>query len=303
MFLFRGQFNKQGFNRGALHESKRVLVLKELFSFSDTPTRSRNLVRIIADNLLWMENFRAPMNWVKHINETLRLTEIFSLRRDLVRSITEKRQLNDKPVVHRRLLRLVNENLKLEDMFDYTRIMIKNVKDSIQLEESINHVRNRFQVIKNLFNWEEKISTFSRALLTILGKAETKQTIHCRLGGGWFKMQLSIFKGNDKTFEVHIRDETGRNFNLDGAEIIFMVKKTIKDEDKDAVITKSSADADEIVITNPVGGLCEVYLVPDDTKNLPVKTYVYEVRAITGNGEVYTVVLDEFVIKHVVKRA
>ncbi len=115
-------------------------------------------------------------------------------------------------------------------------------------------------------------------------------------------MILDVYRGRDKAFEVSVKDESGHIFPLVGATVCFMVKKSVKDEDEKAVITKSSNDESEIKMSNPVGGLCEVCIKPDDTRNLPVGRYVYEVKVEDANGMLYTVAMDEFIIKHVVKR-
>lgn len=265
-------------------------------------------------------------------------------------------------VVNRRRHMLVNLSLALKEKIRSARVRFRHVSETQVLVESLNraigkwrsiilsfaitefvsHTRNRiYSVIDNL-SFLESISRLRQALLTLLGKAQTRfsfvaravaverflgiaktivenvtaldmvtvvgakiqtrQVIYCQLGGGDALVKLDIFRGNDKTFELNVKDESGVNLDLTGATVIFMVKQTVKDADIDAVIIKTSADETEIKLTQPILGTCEIYLKPDDTKNLPVKHYVYEAQVITAGGRKYTVAMDEFILKHVVKR-
>lgn len=300
-----------------------VRVVTEKLSLTETLNLSRKWVKIISETLNLTEIIRSPVNWVKIINETLRITEQLSLRRDWIRTINLNLSWRDIPVKTQQKFRSVMDTWNITDLPGHVRGRFFALLDTLRLTEIAGHIRNRFFSVLDTLNWTEEISKLRKALVTVLGIAytrvflvadaikkllipaivNTRQKLYCRLGGGEVAMLLDIFRGNNKTFEVSIKDESGQNLDLTGATVYFMVKESVKDEDASAKISKSSAVAGQIVITNAIGGLCEIYLVPADTSSLPVKRYVYEVKVGLADGRKYTVAMDEFVIKHVVKRA
>lgn len=290
-----------------------VRVVTEKLSLTETLNLSRKWVRIISETLNLTEIIRSPVNWVKIINETLRITEQLSLRRDWIRTINLNLSWRDIPVKAQQKFRSVMDTWNITDLPGHVRERFFALLDTLRLTETAGHTRNRFFSVLDTLNWTEEISKLRKALLTIIGTAirrvfifsavKTRQKLYCRLGGGETAVLLDIFRGNNKTFEVSIKDESGQNLDLTGATVYFMVKESVKDEDASAKISKSSAVAGQIVITNATGGLCEIYLIPEDTASLPVKRYVYEVKVELADGKKYTVAMDEFVIKHVVKRA
>ena len=98
---------------------------------------------------------------------------------------------------------------------------------------------------------------------------------------------LEIVRGTSKTLDVTVLDEDGDPFDLTGATIWFTVKKVISDEF--AVIQKKSDVPAEIVITDARAGTCEIYLLPDDTRLLDVREYVFDIWVVTAAGARYLV--------------
>lgn len=284
----------------------------DTLAFTENDSIARRWVRIINETLKLTEILRSPMRWIKIINETLQFTENISLSRAWIRTITEHLRWQDIIVKAHAKFRSVIENWHISDLTDYTRNRFIFLIEALRLTEVADYTRDRFYSVLEGLNWTEEISKLRKALLTLLatiyrrvfvpGKVMTRQKIYCRLGGGEVAVILDIHRGRDKTFEVETRDESRHLLDLTGAIVTFMVKESVKDADEDAKITKSSTVQGEIVITNALGGLCEVHLVPSDTSSLPVRRYVYEVKIKTSDGKEYTGVMDEFVIKHVVQR-
>ena len=311
--MFRGQFNKQGFDRGAEWDNSKFASVKDTSSFTEEINMARSLIRLINDTALWMEDFRAPMNWLRRIVERLEVSEPLSLSREWIRSTREQLSVKEPLSLSRDWLRQFVERLEVSDLPDFAGRKFRSVAETWETSETLTPFRARFRsILDGKIIRDEEVKVGVKALWTLLataitrlffsGTAHTRQAVPCYLGGGERAVDLNIFKGNSKTFEVHVRNESLQNFNLNDCTIYFMVKNSVKDADNQAVLTKSSVDPTEIAITNEVGGLCEVYLVPGDTDQLPVKHYVYDIKVETDPGELYTVALGDFKLDHVVRR-
>ena len=284
-------------------------------------------------------NARARYNAGIVYNSVLR---VFIAQRHRARDFKEPIIYSEHPARMRGRLAIRSDTFILKEFAVWARGLIKFFTDALNYTDVPAFTRGRFTVIRETLQLKEYVIGFRRALLTLLGTAITRsylraqaitrvylpvlvkkfaieateaarvtflaasvctrQVLHCRIGGV-VGMILDVYRGRDKTFEVSVKDESGHVFPLTGATVYFMVKKSVKDEDQNAKIDKSSIDEGEIKITNPAGGMCEVYIKPADTSKLPVGNYVYEVKVEDAAGRLYTVAMDEFVIKHVVKRA
>lgn len=115
---------------------------------------------------------------------------------------------------------------------------------------------------------------------------------------------MIIYRGEYKVFECVAEEtdpETGvvSKLNLTGASIYLAVRnnppKTSEDDDSDALIAKDTTDG--ITITDGVGGKFEIECVTADTKDLPVESFSYGIKAVLS-GYTDPVVLDvgEFII-------
>lgn len=116
---------------------------------------------------------------------------------------------------------------------------------------------------------------------------------------------ISIIRGNDKTLELHVKDEDGKAYNLAGCQLDMYVKKQITDADGDAVIHKSSTVVTQIKITDASGGIAEIYIDPTDTlkisgvgTTLECKRHYYDIELKTATPEYFTIVRDVFEIDH-----
>lgn len=107
--------------------------------------------------------------------------------------------------------------------------------------------------------------------------------------------QLSILRGRNKSITLTFIDEKNAAINLTGYTIYFYVKESIKDGDVDAKIKKEITEH-----SDPTAGKSEINLLPDDTKDLVPKNYLFEVATSSGDGHKYTVTSGLFVVEKTV---
>lgn len=97
------------------------------------------------------------------------------------------------------------------------------------------------------------------------------------------KINMTI--GDNETFEAEITDENDNPIPLTSTKIWFTVRKHYTDED--FYIQKKNTLAgggdDEIKVTDEANGICEIYLVPDDTKDMYPDVYVYDIQINNSN--------------------
>lgn len=105
---------------------------------------------------------------------------------------------------------------------------------------------------------------------------------------------VEIYRGDNRTFKVTVKDGDGNAVNIAGASIVFSVKEKISDAAY--IIQKSSSVGSEITITDAANGIYEVYLLPADSQNLDIRTYEYDSELTTSTGKIYTVVRGEFTV-------
>lgn len=99
----------------------------------------------------------------------------------------------------------------------------------------------------------------------------------------------TMFRGDDKTFEITVKDSDDVAVDLTGGTMFFSVKET--ENDPTALITKDSAvGITEIEFTNPTGGIAQIKLVPADTRNLKAGEYLYDVQFTTTTSTKHTLV-------------
>jgi len=116
--------------------------------------------------------------------------------------------------------------------------------------------------------------------------------------------KITMYIGNSETFELEVTDEDDIAVPIIGAEIIFSVKDDFTDEEYIFQRKNSFAGGDdtEIKITDGGNGLAEIYLVPDNTKDLMAGTYVYDVWVKLTSGKEKTVVQNRLFLEDSVKK-
>lgn len=124
---------------------------------------------------------------------------------------------------------------------------------------------------------------------------------------------LEIYQGDNKIFSfVAYNGEavSGNELDLTDASIWFTVKHENYLDDIDDVnalfqrrnISAGGGDT-EIKITDVLGGVYDVYVVPSNTVDKNTTTYAYDVKIKTGSNEIYTTIRGDIKVKTKVTRS
>src|SRR4030042_3861484 len=112
-----------------------------------------------------------------------------------------------------------------------------------------------------------------------------------------------MYRGDNKTLALAIRDALGNPVDLTDALIWFTVKRAIDSGggDSAAVLTRATANVegggdDQILITDEINGKAEIYIVPSNTQNMGIRTYVADVQAKPGTDGIYTGWVGTFIL-------
>jgi hypothetical protein len=97
---------------------------------------------------------------------------------------------------------------------------------------------------------------------------------------------LSIVRGDSKTFRITVVDTANAPIDLTDSIVKFAFAKTAGLCEGDKVF-KASYYAAEVLIDDPVNGRCLVYLLTQDTIELPARDYVWDLE-VTRRGATVT---------------
>ena len=103
--------------------------------------------------------------------------------------------------------------------------------------------------------------------------------------------ELSVFRGDDKTWTLNFTDSAGSVIDLTGATIFFTVKINKSDADADAIISKSQSSH-----SNPTGRVTTITITNSDT-NVKVGNYHYDFQLVDSAALVTTVLSGIFKIE------
>ena len=98
---------------------------------------------------------------------------------------------------------------------------------------------------------------------------------------------LTLYAGDNKTYVIYVKDRDLNEVDLTGATGVFTMKET--KDDAVASVSKSTAVAGEGEIGAANHGEMYFYLVPDDTKDLDIRQYVFDFRVTLANSKTYVV--------------
>jgi hypothetical protein len=116
--------------------------------------------------------------------------------------------------------------------------------------------------------------------------------------------KVEMYIGNTEKFELEVTDEDDAVVDITNAEIVFSVKTDFDSES--FVFQRKNSFAGggdtEILITDGPNGLAEIYVIPDNTKDLNKGTYVYDVWVKLTSGEEKTVVVNRLFLEDNVKK-
>lgn len=92
------------------------------------------------------------------------------------------------------------------------------------------------------------------------------------------KTSITLTRGDTFKAQISITDKDGNPYEpQEGDSIRFAMKKSFSDPDTEVLIVKN-VPTDTMILT----------LDPDDTKNLPFGSYVYDIQLTTAAGEIDT---------------
>ena len=101
---------------------------------------------------------------------------------------------------------------------------------------------------------------------------------------------MQIYKGDDGTWKITVKDASGDPVDITGAAIIFTAKTS--EAEAPSIQRRSplaGGDVTQIEITDATKGEFKVHLVPSDTENLEAGNYVYDIQ-MTLNSKVRTII-------------
>jgi len=99
---------------------------------------------------------------------------------------------------------------------------------------------------------------------------------------------IEFYKGDDKMIRVYVKDENMDIINLNGAEAKFYLSYNSKSENY--IFRKTTADYTQGIVRTPEKGEIVFFINSEDTADLPVDQYFYQVIVTLSNGNRYTVV-------------
>lgn len=112
---------------------------------------------------------------------------------------------------------------------------------------------------------------------------------------------LEMYRGDDESFDVAVVDKNGAPVNLTSSNLRFTVKRSIKDADIAAVLSKTIGAG--VVVTNPAGGIARIDMDPADTSALTRSVlYVWDLQVQDSAGNVRTLADGELRVKLDVSR-
>lgn len=106
-----------------------------------------------------------------------------------------------------------------------------------------------------------------------------------------------MFKGDDKSWLVVVRNSSGSTVDITGAELIFTARPALGSSE--ILIERKNADAgggaDEIEMSDPTNGEFKIHLVPANTTSLNSGTFEYDVQ-MTLSSLVKTIIQSKITI-------
>lgn len=110
-------------------------------------------------------------------------------------------------------------------------------------------------------------------------------------------------RGDDRTIPFTVKDGDGVVVVITSAKIWFTVKEAVDDDatDANAAFTRATANAtgggnDQILITGGANGEGEIYIVPANTNNMKLGSYVADLQIELASGKDHTVWIGTFVL-------
>jgi hypothetical protein len=103
-------------------------------------------------------------------------------------------------------------------------------------------------------------------------------------------MNISVYKGDDKTFELEVTDQDDQVINLSGGEL----NLEVTDWRGTSLFSKTSADPAQIEITDAEAGLADIHFIPSDTATSDPGLFIVYIKFTNSAGKIYTISQGEF---------
>ena len=112
-----------------------------------------------------------------------------------------------------------------------------------------------------------------------------------------YARQLSITKGNSRTFNLTFKDKDEQPYCLKNWVVKFTVKSDFSLPDDQALFQKTITTFPDT--TAGTSGSASIPIDPSDTVNAnPDQQYDYDITVTTNAGEVYTVMKGKFLVEY-----
>lgn len=103
------------------------------------------------------------------------------------------------------------------------------------------------------------------------------------------KNVLRIVRGETKTLQLTVSDESGDPVDLTDGRVVFGVKRRV--DDVGLILSKDSEKGvDEVELDDPRRGRAQIKLLAADTRRLDAKDYVYDVWVVLTSGARHPVI-------------
>jgi hypothetical protein len=86
---------------------------------------------------------------------------------------------------------------------------------------------------------------------------------------------FEIIRGDSTSIEVEVTDENGAPIDLTDTEVFFTAKKSLRDPDNKAVLSKE-------VSTGDTEGIVEINFTAEETDNLKPRSYWWDIQLEKG---------------------
>ncbi len=103
-------------------------------------------------------------------------------------------------------------------------------------------------------------------------------------------MNISVYKGDDKSFGLEVTDQDDQIINLSGGELSF----SVTDWQSTAKFSKTSTVPTEIEITDAAAGLADIHILPADTASMDPDIYIAYIKFTNSENKTYTISEGEF---------
>lgn len=101
---------------------------------------------------------------------------------------------------------------------------------------------------------------------------------------------ITIYRGATKSLGLFVSAADGKTaVDLTGARIVFTVKKELSDPIP--LFQKTSEVPQQVTIVSAKKGLARIFILPQDTRKLEIRQYIYDIWVKLASGDEYPIVV------------